>query len=348
VSAAHLLFSDDDDLGFPGPSSTARTAIERPVRVLCVGATGQSGSTLFSRMVGRLPGFVAVGEVGRIWDKGLLENLTCGCGRPFRACSFWSRVGSEAFGGWDEVDALEAVRLRDAVTMKDLPIPHAVALPLVLHPGAWPGRTRDLAAYGTLLSRVHQAIDRVTEGAVIVDSMKLPGHVYLTTTLPTLDARVAHLVRDPRGYAYSNTKRVHRQGAVEGAYRARRSPRRSALKWAWCNLAFEALARRGTPTTAVRYEDLVHTPRETLRSVAALMGIGLTDDDLWFVGDGRVELVAQHIASGSRTRLRHGETALSIDDDWTRGLSPRDRRAVGSITWPLRLRYGYTDDAAAA
>jgi hypothetical protein len=99
------------------------------VRVLCIGATGQSGSTLLSRLLGALPGFEAVGEVGRIWDKGLIENVTCGCGRPFRDCSFWSRVGDRAFGGWDAVDAAEAARLRDALTLKERRLQHPSPCP---------------------------------------------------------------------------------------------------------------------------------------------------------------------------------------------------------------------------
>ena len=55
----------------------------RPVRLLCIGATGQSGSTLLTRMLGRLPGVAAVGEVGRIWDKGILDNTACGSATRF-------------------------------------------------------------------------------------------------------------------------------------------------------------------------------------------------------------------------------------------------------------------------
>ena len=54
-----------------------------PVRVLCVAATGQSGSTLLARMLGEVPGYQAVGEVGRVWDKGVDEHMNCSCGEPF-------------------------------------------------------------------------------------------------------------------------------------------------------------------------------------------------------------------------------------------------------------------------
>jgi hypothetical protein len=165
--------------------------------------------------------------------------------------------------------------------------------------------------------------------------------VYLASTMPGLEVRVAHLTRDPRGYAYSNTKWIPRQGAVDGAYRARRSPRKSAVKWSWCNVAFEALARTGTPTVDVRYEDLVHDPGPTLRRVAEAAGVLLSDDALWSVGHGEVELVTQHIASGSRGRMATGLTPLVTDDEWRGSFPAGDRRTVDALTWPVRRRYGY-------
>jgi hypothetical protein len=313
----------------------------RPVRVLCLGATGQSGSTLLSRMVGRLPGFVAVGEVGRVWDKGIIENVGCGCGVPFRSCEFWTQVGKDAFGGWDEIDAEEATRLRGATTLQFSRAPHAMALPFILHPGLWPSFARDLRAYGALLAQVFRAMDKATGGAILVDSMKLPGHVYLASTMPGLDLTVAHLTRDPRGYAYSNTKWIERQGAVEGAFRARRSPSKSAVKWVWCNLAFEALARGGTPTVRVRYEDMVARPEWTMRRVAAAMDVTVGDDALAFIHDGEADLVAQHLVAGSRGRVLHGATKLRRDDDWRTFLPDGDRRTVAAVTWPVRRRHDY-------
>jgi hypothetical protein len=68
-------------------------------------------------MLGRLPSSL-VGEIGYPRDKGLIENVECGCGVAFRSCPFWTMVGDAAFGGWDRVDPPEAVRLRGAVKLK--------------------------------------------------------------------------------------------------------------------------------------------------------------------------------------------------------------------------------------
>jgi hypothetical protein len=287
------------------------------VRVLCIGATGQSGSTLLSRLLGALPGFEAVGEVGRIWDKGLIENVTCGCGRPFRDCSFWSRVGDRAFGGWDAVDAAEAARLREALTLKERRLQHPFALPFILHPGAWPSFRADLRRYSELISPVYRPLDEVTGGKIIVDSMKIPAHVYMMSRLPGVRARVAHLVRDPRGYAYSNTRWIERQGAADGEHRAQRSPKASGRKWTWVNLAFGFLASSSTPTASLRYERLVRSPEEELRKVASLMDVALADEAFDFIHersatpDGPFDFLATTLSSCQRnTSRRAAEAAL--------------------------------------
>jgi hypothetical protein len=35
------------------------------------------------------------------------------------------------------------------------------------------------------------------------------------------------------------------------------------------------------------------------------------------------------------------ELTLSVDDEWQRRLSNRDRRTMSALTWPLLRRYGY-------
>ena len=135
---------------------------ERPrIRILAIAGTGQNGSTLVSRLVGEVPGFVAVGEVGRLWDKGLIEGVECSCGEPVRACPFWREVGRVAFGGWDGVDAHRATDLRESLVLKDSRFQHPFALPFLLAPNLWPAFRGRLEEYQGLMSTLYEAIDEV-------------------------------------------------------------------------------------------------------------------------------------------------------------------------------------------
>src|SRR3954453_15017043 len=82
------------------------------VTVGFIGATGRSGAALVGRVLGTAPSVCSVGELYWIWQFGVLQNRSCGCGRPFGECPFWTAVGDKAFGGWDNVDATTLNQVR--------------------------------------------------------------------------------------------------------------------------------------------------------------------------------------------------------------------------------------------
>jgi Sulfotransferase family len=306
-------------------------------RLLLVAGTGQNGATILSRALGTLPGYVAIGEIGHLWDKGLIDGRECGCGLPFRACPFWRDVGAHAFGGWDRVDPVRITALRGSLLLRRLPVPHPFALPFILHPSWSRGYRRDLEEYRELMRRLYEGIAAVSGAEVIVDSMKVPAHVYAMGLDPGNDARVLHLVRDPRGVANSNQKVVKRQGADT---RVRRSPLKAAARWTWINEAFRVLARR-IPTDVLRYESFIADPRGTARAIAGFAGVPVDASDLVAIGDRSVEPGTDHLAAGNRSRFASGRIELRVDDAWTRDLSARQRRTVELVTRPWLARYGY-------
>jgi len=305
---------------------------------LLVAGTGQNGATLLSRVLGGVPGFLSIGEIGHLWDKALIDGRECGCGRSVRACPFWSVVGDQAFGGWDAVDARHATRLRGSLLFKKLPVPHPFALPFILHPGLSASYRRKLDEYGALMERLYRAVASVSGAQVIVDSMKVPAHVYAMSLRPGIDGRVLHLVRDPHGVAYSNQKVVKRQGERD---RVRRRPAKASLRWTWINESFDVLARHGVPTEVVRYESFVRHPREEVRRIAAFAGVSVEETALETIAGNLVQLPQDHLVAGNRMRFASGEIELRVDDDWARQLTPRQRRSVSLMTWPLLRRYGY-------
>lgn len=320
-----------------------------PIEVVAIAGTGQNGATLCCRMLGEFPGFFAVGEIGRLWDKGLVENVSCACGEPFRSCPFWAEVGERAYGGWDALDQTETLRLYERYTLKRSRLQHPFALPFILFPKLWPSFGRDLRAYQRLMERLYRAILEVSGARVIVDSMKIPAHVYMVSRAPGFRTTVIHLVRDSRGVAYSNTKKVERQGSQEDRpFRVQRHPRKTSVKWAWFNLSYPVLRWFGTPMMRIRYETLVREPRATLEAVAAFLGTPLGSEGLGFLHDDIVELPSGHIPAGNRMRLVSGSVTLRIDDAWRRELDPHARRLVTRITWPLLRRYGYLPDEEVA
>jgi len=288
---------------------------------------------LLDRLLGQVPDVVAIGEVVHIWRRGVAEDQLCGCGKAVTDCPFWSAVGTGAFGGWAAFDVEEAMALQRRVDRNRY-------IPLMLAPRLSSRYRRDLARYVALLDKLYTAIGAVSGASVVVDSTKHASYAFLLRRVPSIDLRVAHLVRDSRGVAFSWTKEVRKPEVVDAeAYMPRYHPVRMGARWLAYNGLFHLLRRAGVPTTFVRYEPLVAEPRAELRRILAFAGSPA--HDLEFVDEGAVVLEPTHSVAGNPMRFSNGRIALRIDEQWRTSMPPAQRAVVSTITWPLMRRYGY-------
>ena len=312
-----------------------RVAEAAPVRVLFIGGLGRSGSTLLDRMLGQLDGVWSVGELVHIWQRGVQENNLCGCGRRFRDCHFWRRVGEDAFGGWDAVDVDEVLALKQAVDRNR-------CVPLMCLPALWPPYRARLRRYRDLLDRLYRAVRQVAGAPLLVDASKHASHAFLLRGMPGLDVRLVHLVRDSRGVAFSWGKLKRRLEVVDAeALMATTTPLRMSARYLAYNGLFHLLRRLGVPTLLLRYESLVRRPAGELRRVLDLAGRPAAHGELGFVGDGWVELGTSHALAGNPMRFERGRVPLKLDEEWRGTMRRRHRLVTAASTWPLLLRYGY-------
>ncbi|MET0423668.1 MAG: sulfotransferase [Actinoplanes sp.] len=300
-------------------------------RVLFLGGLGRSGTTLVERLLGELPGVCALGEIVHLWQRDIRDDERCGCGARFSACTFWQRVGRLAFGGWDRVDIDRVHQLRDLVERtRHIPrLATAVEAPEEVH------------EYAEFYSRVYAAAAEVAGARVVVDSSKHSALAHVLRWASHMDLRVVHVVRDPRGVAYSWTKTVARPESDGADEMTRYSPGRSALLWNAHNAAFSMLARRGVPVHRIRYEELLADPKATLLGLAEFAGLPVTSDDLGFLGPGYADLRVGHSAAGNPMRFTVGRLPLRRDDAWVGALPTGQRRLVGAVCGPMLRAYGY-------
>lgn len=309
------------------------SAEEPAVRILYVGGCGRSGSTLLDRALGQIPGVCAVGELVHLWHRGLEEDHLCGCGALFSACPFWAEVGRTAFGGWRTIDARAIRSLQRSVDRNRF-------IPLMVAGGWTPRYRRRLLRYAEYLVRLYRGIADVSGADVIVDSSKHSSYAYLLREVRGVDLRVIHLVRDPRGVAYSWTKEVRKPEVTDRLeFMPRYHPGRMAFRYLAYNAAFHALGRLGVPTHLLRYEAFVANPREHLLGI--LRFAGLDQAGLSFVDGTTIELGPTHSVAGNPMRFRQGGLELRRDDAWRTEMDPYLARIVGALTYPLRWAYGY-------
>lgn len=300
--------------------------------MLYVGSWSRSGSTLLDLILGQLPGFVSVGELRFLWERGLVERQLCGCGTAVPDCPFWRAVLQEAFGDAQRVDAGAMIALQRRVA-------GLARAPWLLAPSR-PGRLeRTVVAYREVLGRIYRAVRSVSGASVIVDSSKYAAYGAVLAGVPGLDLRALHLVRDSRAVAYSWRRRtLLPEVATEERYMPVLAPWRSAVFWALENVALGLLLKSSSRYRLLRYDDLATRPQEALS--AALEAIGIAAD-LGFLQDNRLSLGPNHTVAGNPIRFRRGNIPIAPDVEWQDRLEPGARRMVTALTWPLLLRYGF-------
>lgn len=163
-------------------------------KILYIAAWGRSGTTILDNLLGQVEGFLSTGELHQIWNRGLSQGRSCGCGLPLLQCPFWQQVFESGFGGLDHVDA-------DAVMQSQGPIHtrHARQVLGAVREGSLLTRY----AYAQHLQGLYTGLASVDGVRVVVDSSKYPTDAIVAAGLPGFEVYVLHVYRDPRAVAFS-------------------------------------------------------------------------------------------------------------------------------------------------
>jgi hypothetical protein len=316
------------DQTVPGSGSEAKAA--QP-KVLYVAGMTRSGTTILDKVLNELDGFVGAGEVRSYW-RAMREPRTCGCGKLVSECEFWSEVR-----GWIEqrYGPLPVERAWSVQRSHIRSLPLHLARLARADPGSGPG-----AEYADVMTHLYEGIAAVAGAQVVVDSSKGPHDAYVLSRFTDLDLFVVHLVRDPRGVAYSWAR-----GAWNPDKPMDRDEHREAsevgVRWVTRNALTEALlARRlGPRYMRVRYEDFVAEPDRTITQISALCGAGRRLEGL---SEGVISFGTNHMVSGNPSRLSTGPVKIRTDDEWTKRMETRPMLAATIAAAPLLHRYGYS------
>ena len=302
------------------------------IKVLYIAGEGRSGSTILGNILGQLNGFFHVGELCYVWSSGLVSNGKCGCGARFRDCPLWRAALEKAFGGMDQVNALEMAGRHNSLV-------RTMDIPRILLPGGQAFVQSRLGEYIPNLEKLYLAVADGSRSNVIVDSSKLLVNAYILRLLPKVDGYVVHLVRDPRAVAYSWMRKKHNRG--NDTVLPQKKPAKIALRWNIWNLGTllsqKPYWNRYLP---IRYEDFVDQPKSTIIRILDFLQEDVSG--LPFTGDREVELTRNHTVWGNPNRFEGGRVTLRSDDEWLTKMKWRHRILVSLITSPLLLWYGYS------
>ncbi len=304
----------------------------KKIKVLNITGWGRSGSTILGNVLGSCEGFFFGGEIRNIWKQSLLNNRLCGCGVPLKECSFWQQVFDKAFGGIDKVNADEIIKKLELSY-------YSRFAPVKLLPCGeryFKSKALSVPEMEKLFIEIHEA----SNSRVIVDTTKSPIYGYLLSLMGNLDVYVIHLIRDPRGIAYSRKKKMLQPDKDQKVYIERFSSFDSSLKWDVRNIFSELLWKKNrNKYLMIRYEDFIAKPKETISSI--LNFISESDASMPFASDNEVELSINHSVWGNPSRFNMGKIELKLDNEWKTKLTGFDRFVSTTCTLPLLSRYGY-------
>ncbi len=299
-------------------------------KVLYIVATSRAGSTLLSNILGELDGFFAAGETRFLWQR-VLQGRLCGCELPVPECPVWGSVLSSDYHDLATIGSLSASQ-RQALRLRHTPrLLRSSAKQLL--------RSSSLRRYVDAMTDVYGRLVEITGARVIVDSSGRPSNGAALRLLRGVDPYVLHLVRDPRGVAYS---RLRPKPSPDGSGQMATDPAwYTAVDWMATNIAADDVRRHlaRARSSFLRYEDLVATPKQAIEEIVGFLGETLTPDP--FLDTRTVNLGSNHMVSGNPDRFHQGPVRVRPDVGWLERMPSKDRRITTLITLPMALRYGY-------
>lgn len=308
------------------------------VDIVFVGGWGRSGSTLLTRMLAEVDDFVAVGEARDVFLRGIIEDRVCGCGERFSTCEFWQSVGSDAYGGWDQ---LSVARLKELRTLTDKPW----HVPALVKPGLRKATDVAVAEYGELLLPLYQSIRKVSGSRYIVDASKIASFGAILQRTEGLSPRFIHLVRDPRGTLNSWMKQVRMTDDLDRTrYMPRYNTASGAARYVGYNAEMHVVGTK-SPHLLMKYEDLVTQPEEKIREALSFVGVPGGSDLSRFIGPDGVKLGVNHTIAGNPMRHESGWIGLRPDESWRKKMPKYKQLLIATLTFPLLKKYGYDFNA---
>ena len=296
-----------------------------------------SGSTILDIILGNSGAIESVGQL--VSGMGRSDPIDCSCGAKVADCPFWTAV-RDAFPlanrwSWDEAGRL----CREHSDLRNL----AETLTASTDPARTPQRYRDLDA---IAEGIEAAIAKASGKPHLLDSSKEPTRGLMLLRFHP-DARIIHLVRDPRRAVVSHYWRFKERG---GYFEFRRKQyfrpglafpfmALAALSWSVGNLLGE-LARRIAPARVirVRYEDLCAEPARELRRIGEAFAIPV--EDVVAKVARKEPLAIGHDIGGNEIRFGReivfnpGKGKEHTPPAWL-------QRLTVALCWPMMLRYGY-------
>jgi hypothetical protein len=258
------------------------------MKILYITGLGRSGTNLLDLLLDSHSQVCALGGLRRLPRAYGGKRRRCTCGADnLQECGFWSRVN-------------EVLRDRTGREISTLKL-----------------ESGDSQTFEEDNRILFQALAEVSEAPFVTDSSKSSRRLRRLLDMPDLEVIPVHMHRDPRGYAYSQSKRKAKALIPAFSYTYRSL------------LLYRILRNRNH--IVVQYERLAKDPEKVLRQLLHVLGLQFEDQMLSWAEYTHHSLGAEDVirkTSGSELRP---------DTAWHEGLPVHKQMLINGIAWPGRL-----------
>lgn len=304
-------------------------------KIVFIGGSGRSGSTLLDLLLNRNSLIHGVGEFFRLNQDANTNREPCTCGKPVLECPFWLEVQKEIqqeIGDDSDPELLKSFEIDCYKRDKGLVGNVVQASSLALGSG-WLHRM----VTGSFLPRseqavknslaVYRAIRRVSNCPVILESTKCPRRLKELYLAEPESFKLIYLVRDGRAVAASSMRRVG-MSMHASASEWERWNRRSW--WAQWSIPDDQ-------KILVHYEDVCLSTEETLQKICEFIGLPYEASMM------ELRKEESHSLGGNPMRFRLEESTIRLDEQWRDQLTEKDLKVFDSIAGKMNRKFGYTD-----
>ena len=323
---------------------------EQQSKLVYIGGSGHSGSTLLDLLLGGHSMISALGEVHRIY---LCANRQakvhwCYCGKHVLQCPMWLSVAEQLQQLLRRGDPqilkrhvttdpayLKLEEADEYNLMEEEPVTYSFSLnKMLLAAGSsalWKAgalissdvRFRQRVIQNSLL--LYEAVRRACNTPIVVDATKDPSRLKGLYLASPDCFRLLYLTRDGRAVCRSRMKR--QQMTMEDCAKIWLAEQRK--QW---------LARLTIPNRQIiwaRYEDICTSPIDQLTRICRELDLTYEPDMLDFRQRNR------HNIGGNPMRFRQHEQSIRIDERWRRELSREDLATFNRIAGRMNEYLGY-------
>ena len=310
------------------------------INLVYIASIGRSGSTLLESMLGAHPLLATTGEL-HLWPHELgQEGVTrCGSGKFVTEDPFWIEMRRRVDPLLQPMPQLNLFREKHNAG-RTLRWKHLSDF--LIHP-LDDATMRLVRQYGYNNYEVFEAFLKLVEENIgtkphwVVDASKDPYRLLWLHRSGMFNIKVIHLVKDPRGFAYSVTKQwIDSPDRLRMIKRLYYTARQSAA-WVVQNHLFDVIAKNHLSPAdylLLRYESLASDPEGSFRSVCRFIGCHYDEESVCDFRKGSPYSIAGN-------PMRHRSEGIYLDEKWKAYLPISGRFVADVVTRASRSRFGY-------